>query len=250
MHLEVFAEGNSFFHSLDPRVKILVFIPFAILCAISKGIIIPLLYFMLSLIFILITKPNLKVFLNRLAGANFFILFIWIFIPLSYKSNPYISLGFLKLSYKGLEYALSITLKCNAIIFATIALLSTSTIFSLAHAMLHLKFPSKLVTIFFLFYRYITVMHEEYIKIKRAVLARGFTPGTNFHTYRTYAYIVGALLIKSFERSEEIYKAMLARGFKGFFPLFEHFKLKKLDVAFAIFANFIVISIYLLGIYK
>jgi len=75
MHLEVFAEGNSFFHSLDPRVKILVFIPFAILCAISEGIIIPFLYFMFSFIFILITKPNLKVFLNRLAGAIFFITF-------------------------------------------------------------------------------------------------------------------------------------------------------------------------------
>lgn len=93
-------------------------------------------------------------------------------------------------------------------------------------------------------------MHEEYIKIKRAVLARGFNPKTNIFTYKTYAYILGALLLKSFERSEEVYKAMLCRGFKGFFPLFEHFKLKKLDIAFAIFANFIVISIYLLGIYK
>lgn len=246
MHLEVFAEGNSFFHSLDPRVKILVFSLFAWLCATSKGLIIPLLYFILSIFFILVAKPNLKAFLNRLAGANFFIFFIWIFIPLSYKGNPYIDLGFLRLSYQGLEYALSITLKCNAIIFTTIALLSTSTIFSLAHAMQHLKIPSKLVIIFFLFYRYITVMHEEYTKIKRAVLARGFKPQTNLHTYKTYAYIIGALLIKSFERSEEIYKAMLARGFKGFFPLFEHFKLKKSDVVFAIFINFLIIFIYIL----
>lgn len=248
MHLEIFAEGNSFLHKLDPRIKILVFLSFAFLCAISKGILIPFLYFLFSFSLILSAKLNFKALLNRLAGANFFILFIWIFIPLSYKSNPYINLGFFKVSYEGLKYALSITLKCNAIILATIALLSTSTIFSIAHAMLHLKVPAKLVTIFFLFYRYISVMHEEYIKIKRAVLARGFKPKTNLHTYRTYAYLVGALLIKSFERSEEIYKAMLARGFKGFFPLFEHFKLRKIDLAFGIIASFIIIFIYILGI--
>jgi len=250
MHLEVFAEGSSFLHRLDPRVKILVFMPFAFLCAVSKGLSVPSLYLLLSLFFVLIAKLNFRNLLSRLAGANFFILFIWIFIPFSYKHNPYIDLGFLKLSYEGLKYALSITLKCNAIILATISLLSTSTIFSLAHAMLHLKVPSKLVTIFFLFYRYISVMHEEYIKIKRAVLARGFKPGTNLHTYKTYAYMVGALLLKSFERSEEIYRAMLARGFKGFFPLFEHFKLKKTDISFGIIANLIIIFIYLWGSYR
>lgn len=248
MHLEIFAEGNSFLHKLDPRIKILVFLPFALLCAISKGILIPFLYLLFSFLLILIAKLNFRTLFNRLAGANFFILFIWIFIPLSYKGNPYIDLGFLKVSYEGIKYALSITLKCNAIILATIALLSTSTIFSLAHAMLHFRLPSKLVTIFFLFYRYISVMHEEYIKIKRAVLARGFNPKTNFHTYKTYAYMVGALLIKSFERSEEIYKAMLARGFKGFFPLFEHFKLRKTDLVFGIIGTSIIIFIYILGI--
>jgi len=250
MHLEVFAEGDSFLHKLDPRIKILVFLTFAILCAISKGILIPSLYFMLSLFFILIAKLNFKNLLNRLVGANFFILFIWIFIPLSYKSNPYIEFGSFKISYEGIKYALSITIKCNAIILATIALLSTSTIFSIAHAMLHLRLPSKLVTIFFLFYRYISVVHEEYTKIKRAVLARGFRPKTDLHTYKTYAYIVSALLIKSFERSEEIYKAMLARGFKGFFPLFEHFKLRKIDLAFGIGIGLVIIFIYIWGLYR
>jgi len=75
MHLEVFAEGDSFLHKLDPRIKILVFLTFAILCAISKGILIPSLYFMLSLLFILIAKLNFKNLLNRLVGANFFIPF-------------------------------------------------------------------------------------------------------------------------------------------------------------------------------
>jgi cobalt/nickel transport system permease protein len=246
MHLEVFAEGDSILHKLDPRVKIFVLFIFAVLCAISKGLLVPSLFLLFSLILILIARPDFKTLLNRVGSANFFILFIWLFVPFTYKSSPYVNLGFLKISYPGIKYALSITLKCNAIILATIALLATSTVFNLAHAMLHLKVPAKLVTIFFLFYRYITVMHEEYIKIKRAVLARGFNSKTSMHTYKTYAYIVGALLLKSFERSEEVYKAMLCRGFKGFFPLLEHFKLKTCDIILGSIFTLCTVLIYLL----
>ncbi len=247
MHLEVFAEGNSLLHKLDPRIKILSLTVFAILCAISNGLLVPYLYLLFSLFLILIANLNLKELTNRIFAANFFILCMWLFLPFTYKSNPYIYLGLLKISLKGIEYALSITLKCNAIILATIALLATSTIFDIAHAMLHLKIPSKLVTVFFLFYRYITVMHEEYIKIKRAVLARGFNPKTNIFTYKTYAYMLGSLLLKSFERSEEVYKAMLCRGFKGFFPLLDHFKMKKKDIVFGIFICLISTLIFLLN---
>ncbi|MBC7189582.1 cobalt ECF transporter T component CbiQ [Thermodesulfovibrio yellowstonii] len=241
MHLEEFSEGNSFLHKADPRVKILVFALFSILCAISSGIKTPMLYLFYSLTLLLITRIKAKPLISRLLAANFFIAFIWLFIPLSYTGNPYITLGFITISHEGINYALSITIKCNAIIIATITLLSTSSVFSLAHAMLHLKMPKKLVTVFFLFYRYITVIHEEYLKIKRAVALRGFIPKTNLHTYKTYAYIVGGMLIKSYERAEEIYRAMLCRGFQGFFPLFEHFQIRKSDIIFGVISTAIFI---------
>lgn len=241
MHLEEFSEGSSFLHRADPRVKILVFTIFSILCAVATGIKTPMLYFLYSLTLLAIAKLKLKLLISRLFIANFFIAFIWLFVPLSYPGNPYISVGSIKLSMEGVNYALSITIKCNAIILATITLLSTSSVFSLAHAMLHLKIPRKLVTIFFLFYRYITVIHEEYIKIKKAVALRGFVPKTNIHTYKTYAYIIGGMLIKSYERAEEIYKTMLCRGFKGYFPLFEHFQIRKSDIIFGVISILIFI---------
>lgn len=234
MHLEKFSEGNSFLHRADPRVKILVFTVFSILCAVATGIKTPMIYLLYSLTLLAIAKLELKILISRLFIANFFIAFIWLFIPLSYPGNSFISVGPIKLSMEGLNYALAITIKCNAIILATITLISTSSVLSLAHAMLYLKIPRKLVTIFFLFYRYITVIHEEYIKIKKAAALRGFMPKTNIHTYKTYAYIIGGILIKSYERAEEIYKTMLCRGFKGYFPLFEHFQIRKSDIIFGV----------------
>ena len=44
---------------------------------------------------------------------------------------------------------------------------------------------------------------------------RGFVPRTNIHTYRSYAYLVGMLLVRSYDRAERIHKAMLCRGFSG-----------------------------------
>lgn len=234
MHLEEFAEGSSFLHRADPRVKIIIFSLFSILCATATDLKITLYYLIYSVFLLFIADLKIKPFLSRIFVANFFILFIWIFIPLSYHSNPYTTVGMFKISHEGLRYALLITVKCNAIIIATITLLSTSSVFSLAHAMLHLKVPQKLVTIFFLFYRYITVIHEEYLKIRQAVMVRGFTPRTDIHTYKTYAYMIGGMLIKSYERAEEIYRAMLCRGFHGFFPLFEHFHTRKNDIIFGI----------------
>ncbi|MGC8938105.1 MAG: cobalt ECF transporter T component CbiQ [Thermodesulfovibrio sp.] len=247
MHLEEFSEGSFFLNKADPRLKIIVFSIFSILCATASGLKTPSLFLLYSIFSVFLARLRIKPLFSRLGVANFFILFIWIFVPLSYPGNSHFSFAGLKISQEGIFYALSITLKSNAIIIATITLLSTSSVNSLAHAMLHLKAPKKLVTVFFLFYRYITVIHEEYLKIKRAVLARGFVPKTTLHTYRTYAYIVGGMLIKSYERAEEIYRAMLCRGFQGYFPLFEHFQIRKIDIIFSVVSIFMFVVILVLA---
>lgn len=228
MHLEVFAKGDSFLHQMDPRVKIIAFLIFGIFCATSKTLKIPFLYLLFSISLIICSKTKLKVLFTRLLGANSFIGLIWLFVPLGYFP---------------LDQALMVTLKANAIIMATIALLATSSIFSLGRASLDLGFPKKLVSIIFLLYRYLTVNHEEYERLKRAISARGFIPKLNVHTYKTYGYLIGGLLVRSYERAEETYKCMLSRGFKGDFPLFEVLKLRKKDLIFGIII--ILISVFI-----
>jgi cobalt/nickel transport system permease protein len=234
MHLEEFSEGKSILHNMDPRVKIIIFMIFSIQCLISSGWKMPLFYLLYPSLLIFIGKIKIRPIVSRILFANFFIFFIWLFVPFSYTGDPYLKIGPFSASREGLNYALSITFKCNAIILATITLLSTSSLFSLAHALIHFKMPGKLVSLFFLFYRYITVIHEEYLKIRIAASLRGFIPSTNIHTYRTYAFMIGGIIVKSYERAEDIYRAMLCRGFKGYFPLLEHFETKRRDIIFFI----------------
>jgi cobalt/nickel transport system permease protein len=54
-----------------------------------------------------------------------------------------------------------------------------------------------------------------------AMKIRGFRPRTDLHTYRTYSYLVGALLVRSFDRSTRILAAMKCRGFKGQFYILD-----------------------------
>ncbi len=232
MHLEEFAEGNSFIHRLDPRIKFLTILPLVFIIAAMSGVEGPLAALVMSVVFVVIAKLNLKKLLLRLLAVNVFIAFLWLFLPFSYHGEALFQIGFLTATREGVMHVLSITFKSNAIVIMTIAILGTSEVFSLAHALLHLRAPQKLVLLFFFFYRYITVLHTEYIKLKKAMLIRCFKPHSNMHTYRTFAYLVGMLIIRSFERSNRIYNAMLCRGFKNNFPLASHFELNKVDIAF------------------
>jgi len=246
MHLEEFAEGNSYLHRLDPRVKILTLTPFIFVIALVEGIKVPLAGLIVSVILTLSARLSLKKVINRLMVVNVFIVMLWIFVPFTSKGDVLIDLGSIGISKDGLLYVLSITLKTNAIVLGTIALLGTSHVFNLAHALIHMKAPAKLVHLFFFFYRYISVLHDEYSRLRRAMAIRAFKPGTNLHTYRSYAYLIGMLIVSSYERSRRIYNAMLCRGFKGKFPIVNHFKLNKTDLIFGIFMTSITIALILI----
>ncbi len=234
MHLEEFAEGGSFIHKLDPRAKFLAIIPSVFIIAAMKTITAPLAALIISLFLVLLARLDLRKLFVRLLTVNVFIAFLWIFLPFSYHGEALFQIGSLAVTKEGFMHVLSITLKSNTIVILTIVILGTSGVFSLAHALIHLKVPKKLVLLFFFFYRYITVMHDEYIKIKKAIAIRCFKPKSNFHTYRTYAYLVGMLIVRSFDRSQRIYNAMLCRGFRNNFPLMSHFELKRADIFFCI----------------
>jgi cobalt/nickel transport system permease protein len=171
---------------------------------------------------------------KRFVVVNIFIMFLWVTLPFSMDGRTLFSLGRFNFTAEGALYTFIIALKANAIFLFTIAILGTSEIFSLAHALFHLKVPKKLVYLFFFFYRYISVLHREYDRLVSALKIRAFSANTSFHAFKTYAYLVGMLFVNSYERSQRIYQALVLRGFRGDFPLINHFRLRKTDFAFCV----------------
>ncbi len=229
MHLEEFAEGSSSLHMMDPRVKFLAGGPLLLLTALSAGLFAPAYALLVSIVLAAIAGLDPGKLLVRLLVVNAFVLLVWVFLPFSMPGEVVMSIGGLNATREGFLFALQITLKTNAIVLATIAIFGTTEAMSLAHALVHLRAPLKLVYLFFFFYRYVSVLHEEYTSMREAMRARCFKPHLDWLTYGSLANLIGMLIVRSFERSERIYEAMLCRGFHGHFPVSSHFHLHRVD---------------------
>ncbi|RLB20611.1 MAG: cobalt ECF transporter T component CbiQ [Deltaproteobacteria bacterium] len=229
---EQFSTGNSLVHNLDPRVKITVAILYSIVVAVSSNFLALLPALGVSVFLIILSKLSIRKVLHRLLLVNGMIIFLWVFLPFTYTGEAWFTIGPLAGTKDGVLYASQITVKCNAILLAMIALLSTTPIFALGHAMSQLYFPDKIIHLFLFTYRYSHVIFQEYKRLTNAMRIRGFMPGTNLHTYRAYAYLVGMLLVRSYDRAERIHKAMLCRGFHGRYYILAQFSIKIGDIIY------------------
>jgi cobalt/nickel transport system permease protein len=230
MAIEEFISINSSIKRLDPRVKIMEVFLFSIVVAVSNHLSVLLVALMVSLVIILMARIPAREIFRRLIPVNMMILFLWFFLPFTTEGKPLFHIGTLAVTQEGFINACRISIKSNAMMLMLISFIASTPIFTLGHAMLALKIPKKLVYLFFFTYRYLHVMDQEYIRLINALKVRGFRPGTNLHTYKTFAYVVGMLLIKSVERMQRVHDAMLCRGFNGHFYTIRNFSLKKNDV--------------------
>ena len=217
MFEEGFIEGDSVIHRLDPRIRWIVAATFSIVVAVSNRFMALIPALLVSLILIFLAGLSIQKVLSRLLIVNGFILFLWFMLPFTTEGSPLFSVGRLTATKAGVHIAILITLKSNTIILALLALTATMSVFTMGRALGDLHVPSKIVYLLFLTYRYVHVIHLEYRRLVNTLKIRGFRPRNNLHTYRTYAYLVGMLLVKSSDRAERVRAAMLCRGFKGNF---------------------------------
>lgn len=215
---------------LDPRVKIVVVFLFSVVVVVSNRFVVLLLGLALGLSMALLARLPVKQVLARLVPVNLFIIFLWFFLPFTLQGKPLFSVGPLVGTHEGVLYAARISIKSNTIMAVLIALVASTSLLTLGHAMHDLKIPKKLVHLFFFTYRYIDVIHKEYLRLVNAMKVRGFRPGTNMHTYRTFAYLVGMLLVRSSDRADRVHSAMLCRGFRGNLYSLSAFSLRACDV--------------------
>lgn len=212
---ERFAQGNSLLHRRDPKVKVIVAAFFITVVTISNSFVVVTLALALACTLTLLSRLEAIAVLKRLLAANTFTLFLWFTLPFTYGGNNLTELGPLLISGDGIRLAGLITLKTNTVVLALLSLLATSRIAELGHALEGLHVPKRLCFLLLFSYRYIFVIYQEYRKLVRAAQMRCFVPATNIHTYRTYGYLFGMTLVRSWNRAIRVHQAMLLRGFNG-----------------------------------
>ena len=114
----------------------------------------------------------------------------------------------------GIELATLITLRMNLIVLSVWLFLHHVTDTILVQAIAKLPLPTKLIHLFILSVRYISLLAELNQKMDMAMKARGFHPKFNLFTMKVYAQRVALLLIHSMLKAEKAEMAMKTRGFK------------------------------------
>jgi cobalt/nickel transport system permease protein len=225
-----FEQQSSILDKVDLRIKIIAVIVLSIIAAIAEQILVLGQLLVLAGLLVAISNLKLVTLRDRLISINIFVLFMWLIMPVSVGGEVVADFNLFKISKAGLNYALQITLRANAIMMLIISLLSTAKTINLIRALEELYIPQKLIYLFLLMFRYLHVLQVEYQNLWSAMLIRGFKRRSfSWHTYKHYAYLIAMVLIKSYERSQKVYEAMLCRSFSGEFHFETNFKLSVAD---------------------
>ena len=144
-------------------------------------------------------------------------------------------------TYSGLEILRNILIRAWLSIISLILLTSTTSLPDLLRGMEQLHMPRVMVMILSFMYRYIFVLVGEVMRMKQARDSRN-SGGRRLRQIRTIGNMIGTLFIRSYERGERVYAAMIARGFDGHSRTLKHLRLKPIDAYLGL--SFILLVIF------
>jgi cobalt/nickel transport system permease protein len=153
---------------------------------------------------------------RRLLVETPFVLFA-VFLPFIGQGERLEVVG-LSLSIDGLWAAWNLLAKATLGLATTVLLGATTPIAEILHGLEHLRMPQLITAIAGFMVRYADVITGEVTRMKIARESRGYDPRWLWQA-RAVAASAGTLFIKSFERGERVYLAMVSRGYSGSMPL-------------------------------
>ncbi len=184
-----------------------------------------ILFFSLILAITLISKVELIFLLKRsLIALPFFLSAIPLIV---WGPEPIIQVNVLHLftlpvSPIGIERCISIMIKALLSVQAAILLTATTRFYDLILGLRQLRVPAILISIIELMWRYLFVMVDEVTRLIRARNSRSsvvnhgrHAGGSVFWRANVTGNMAGSLFLRSIERSERVYAAMLSRGYNG-----------------------------------
>src|SRR5512140_1327886 len=246
MHSDAFDRyhhGHSPLHNLDPRIKVIVTIAFGLAWV-------------------------LLLFANYFSGLGIWFTFKRSFIALPFAlaavtvlftipGEPVASFHFLRwnlvVTNAGLLRFISIVTRSWLSVQVAILLVAVTEFPKIIHALNHLRVPAVLTTIISFLYRYLFVLPDEVMRIMRARQSRSAAAagikagGSVMWRARTAGNMAGQLFLRSYERSDRIYNAMLSRGYTGHLYTLNPHEMKSRDYFVTAFAIAVLLFIQIIG---
>jgi len=124
----------------------------------------------------------------------------------------------LSVSDAGLARAVHLGSAFVLCVLISLGLLATTPFHGVLSALARLRVPRVFVVQLAFLYRYLWVLLDELMRMRRARAARDGGLGPWSLRFRSHAGVVGVLFLRTYDRAERIYWAMAARGFDGRLP--------------------------------
>lgn len=229
-YLDAQSYRDTVIHRLDPRAKLLATLSFIVtVVSFPKYEVAALLPFLLFPILLLsLSDIPVMFILKKVIFVSSFAVFIGIFNPLIDRQTAYSVFGF-SVSGGWLSF-FSIMLKFFLTVTSALLLIATTSFSGVCHALQKMGMPEIFISQLLFLYRYIFVLLEEAMKIVRARDMRSF--GGKGLGIKPAINLFGTLFLRTIERAERVYQAMLSRGYAGRLHTSKTYCITIIDVLF------------------
>ncbi|WP_169314678.1 cobalt ECF transporter T component CbiQ [Acetobacterium woodii] len=225
--LEEMAEGNTIIHHLHPMVKLITTILYLVL-VISfdpyniTGLMVFAFY---PVILMALSEIPYKPLLKRMLVALPFSFFAGL-SNIIFDQKLAMMIGTIPVSYGVISFT-TIIVKTVFTVMAVLILIATTSLPQISYQLLAIKVPKIIVEQIMLTYRYISVLLEQVSNMYTAYILRA--PDAKGIKMKDMGIFVGQLLLKSFDRAENIYYAMKCRGYDGNYLYAKPNKINQID---------------------
>ncbi len=212
--IDEYASLNSALHRWDARYKLVGLIILVFAFSFIRDLRMLLAMVLVTAAIYIISGLPARFILRWLRFPSFIILMIVLTLPFLSGEQVIASLGPLVLHQEGLLAALLIAVRFVCIVTVGITLLGTTPLLNSIKAMRALGLPLIIADMALLTFRYLNELGQDLSRMLTSMKLRGFRQ----HHFspsglRTFAWLSGSLLVRSYERSEWVYKAMILRGY-------------------------------------
>jgi cobalt/nickel transport system permease protein len=216
----LYLPGASPLHRAPPQCKIAASLLFvlAVVATPREAVWAYGAYALLLLAIARVGRVPLPLLARRLVIEVPFVLFA-VLLPVVGQGERVEVLG-LPLAREGLWAAWNILVKGTLGVTASLIVAATTPVPELLRGLERLRLPRAFTTIAGFMVRYADVIADELRRMRIARLSRGYDPRWIWQA-RAVAATAGTLFIRSYERGERVYLAMVSRGYAGSMPVLE-----------------------------
>lgn len=213
------SSGESSFHGLDPRAKIVSIIMFIVIVTLLKDpwVLTAALAYVLAMLGL--SAVGVAHVLRRYLLAA-----------------PFALLGALSVYfYAGLQPSIAMFLRISTCVLALVLLTTMTPFFDLLKGLQRLRVPRMFVSLLLFTYRYLFVISDEMRRMALARKARGARKGMHLldrEGMRTISFTAGMVFVRAYERGKRMHEALRSRGYDGEIRTLTPLRIKAADILF------------------